>query len=69
MKLTGLSLIATLVAGSVAFAAPASAQNRHVEVKRTTVVHNERHVVNHRKHKVCSTRWVNHRKVRRCVWR
>jgi hypothetical protein len=72
MKLTGLSLIATILAGSIALAAPASAQERHVEVSRTTrtVVHNDRHVqVNHRKHKVCSTRWVHHRKVRRCTWR
>lgn len=72
MKLLGLTLLAGLAVSAVV-ATPASAQ-RHVEVERHTTrtttrgadVHIDRHV---RRHKVCRTRWVHHRKVTRCSWR
>lgn len=70
MKLTGLSLLATALAGTIAFAAPASAQERHVEVTRTTTtVSDHRTSVRHPRRKVCTVRWVHHRKIRRCHWR
>jgi hypothetical protein len=68
MKLSGL-LIA--VAAGTLFAAPVLA-DRHVEVQRTVVTHTDngwhggRHI---RRHKVCRTRWVHHRRVTRCYWR
>jgi hypothetical protein len=68
MKLTGLSLIAA----TIAIAAPATAQMRHVEVQRTvttTSVHDEHRVVRHNgRHKVCKTQWRHHHKVRNCWW-
>lgn len=67
MKLTSIPIIAAALAGSIAVSAPASAQDRHVEVTRTTVVH--RGYTAHRRHKVCTVNWVHHRKIRRCVWR
>ena len=81
MKLSGLTL-AAIAAGTLFAAAPAVAQH-HVEVHRTTTTttrngpdirverHVDRHVDRHhvRRHKVCRTRWVDHRKVRRCFWR
>lgn len=70
MKLTGLSLLATALAGTIAFAAPATAQMRHVEETRTTTrVVEHRAYARHPRRKVCSVRWVHHRKVRRCTWR
>ncbi len=66
MKLTSLSIIASALVGSIAVTAPAVAQDRHVEVTRTTVVH--RGYTAHRR-KVCTVRWYHHRKVRRCFWR
>lgn len=71
MKLLGLSFFAAALAGSVAMAAPAAAQDRHVEVRRTTtVVHDDRRSGWHNDHRrVCRTHWQNHRKVRRCFRR
>jgi hypothetical protein len=70
MTLKGLSLLATALAGTIAFAAPASAQMRHVEETRTTtrVVEHRDHM-RHPRRKVCTVRWVHHHKVRRCFWR
>ena len=71
MKLTGLSLIAATIAGSMAIAAPAAAQQvRHVEVSRTTTVvrDNHRSGWHNNRHKVCKTQWRHHHKVRNCWW-
>jgi len=66
MKLTGL----TLIAAAVTIATPALAQERHVEVHRTTVVRDVHHttVAHNGRHKVCRTTWRHHHKVRNCWW-
>jgi hypothetical protein len=66
MKLTGLSLIAATIVGSMSLAVPAAAQMRHVEAHRTTVSHNDHRYKG--RHKVCRTQWRHHHKVRNCYW-
>jgi hypothetical protein len=75
MKFARHTLIA-MVAAAAAFAVPAAAQQRmetHREVRTTTVVrHDNMGRADDKRHhgwtqrRVCSTRWVNHRKVRTC---
>ena len=70
MKISGIALIAAVVASGLA-AAPSFA-DRQVEVhKRVVTSHRETHTTSNwhnRRHKVCHTRWVHHRKVTRCNW-
>ena len=52
-------------------AAPVSAQTV-TTTTRTTSIHREegpRVAIRHHRRKVCTVRWVHHRKVRRCTWR
>ena len=71
MKLTGFALAIAVITAPLAGVIAQPVQERHVEVHRTvnkTVVrHGPR--ANHRRYRVCKTRWVNHRKVRRCSYR
>ena len=70
MKISGIALIAAVVASGLT-AAPSFA-DRQVRVHKTVVTsHRETHTTNNwhnRRHKVCHTRWVHHRKVTRCNW-
>ena len=74
MKLTGFALAIAVITAPFATAsveAQPVRSERHVEVHRTVthnVVRNGPRANRHRQ-RVCKTRWVNHRKVRRCSYR
>ena len=70
MKLSGIALIA-VVATSALAASPAFADRQVVVHKTVVSSHRESHTTSNwhnRRHKVCHTRWVHHRKVTRCNW-
>lgn len=62
-----------LAAGALALLAttPALAQTRVMTHTTTTVtkVHGPMHVLPHHNRKVCKTRWVHHRAVKKCWYR
>ena len=67
MKMFKLSLLGAALLGGLALAGPGAAQER-VVVRHTTTVH---HVVDRNprwngRHRVCTTRWHHHRRVRTC---
>ena len=67
MKLIGLLALGAFAMTSM----PLTAQNvTRTTVTRTTHVERHNNWGRHRvKRKVCTVRWYNHKKVRRCVWR
>jgi len=74
MKLTGFALAIAVITAPFATAevvAQPVHSERHVEVSRTVTHRVERHGPRVKRHRqrVCNTRWVNHRKVRRCSYR
>lgn len=59
MKIFSLVAAATLIAVAAPIAAPAIAQPGYHGPHKVIV----------KKRKVCTVKWVHHRKVRRCFWR
>ena len=71
MKIVGSIAAAALLIVGAGLSTEAGAQARHNVVVHKTVVHKTvvRHPVAHRRMRHCTTRWVNHHRVRRCWWR